>query len=76
MDRTPKTTMKFLAVLFIVVALSGCYQTVNQFDMKRAAKACGSVEEIVDIGSHAVGAETVQCFDGKKYSLNAVDMTQ
>lgn len=37
-----------LIFLFPLVLLSGCvYQTVNQFDLYRATKLCGSVETLL-----------------------------
>ena len=64
--------MKCLSVLPALL-LTGCfYQTVNQFDIERASKACGGVEKVVEISAHAQGDEVVLCKNGKKYNLHMV----
>ena len=46
--------------------LSGCmYQSVDQYDLSRAIKVCGSAENIFRIKSHFLGFENVRCFDTK-----------
>lgn len=62
--------MKFLVVILSCVMLSGCfYQTVNQYDIRRAIKLCGSIENVVEISSYATGAETATCFDKGAFPL-------
>ena len=60
-------------VFIMCLSLTGCfYQTVNQFDIERASKACGGVEKVVEISAHAQGDEVVLCKNGKKYNLHMV----
>ena len=64
--------MKCLSVLPALL-LTGCfYQTVNQFDIERASKACGGVEKVVEISAGYLGNEVVLCKNGKKYSLRMI----
>ena len=64
--------MKCLSVLPALL-LTGCfYQTVNQFDIERASKACGGVEKIVEISSTFLGGESALCKNGKKNYLHKV----
>lgn len=61
---------RVILVVVMTVALSGCfYQTVNQYDIERAAKICGSIENIVDITSRMDGLESVICRSGEKHHL-------
>ena len=61
---------RVILAVVMTVALSGCfYQTVNQYDIERAAKICGSIENIVDITSRMDGLESVICHNGEKYHL-------
>lgn len=59
---------------FIIVSmfLSGCYQTVNLYDIDRAIVACGSKENIVQITAFFIGAEEVLCRNGEHTTLNSV----
>ena len=60
-------------VFIMCLSLTGCfYQTVNQFDIERASKACGGVEKVVDISADFFGDEFVLCKNGKKYNLRFV----
>ena len=60
-------------VFIMCLSLTGCfYQTVNQFDIERASKACGGVEKVVDISADFFGDEFVLCKNGKKYNLRMV----
>ena len=64
--------MKCLSVLPALL-LTGCfYQTVNQFDIERASKACGGVEKVVEISSFYLGDEVVFCKNGKEYNLRMI----
>ena len=64
--------MKIL-VFVMCLSLTGCfYQTVNQFDIERASKACSGVEKVVEISSSYLGDEVVFCKNGKKYNLRRV----
>lgn len=66
-----------LIFLFPLVILSGCvYQTVDQFDLYRATKLCGSVENIVEISAHAAGSEFVFCKNGTRYGLDSANSSQ
>lgn len=51
--------------LALALLLSGCYQSVNKYDIDRAVKHCGGVENIVDINSHFQGTESVLCSDSQ-----------
>lgn len=60
-------------VFAMCLPLTGClYQTVNQFDIERASKACGGVEKIVEISADFFGDEFVLCKTGEKGSLHKV----
>lgn len=61
---------RLILVVAMTVALSGCfYQTVNQYDIERAVKICGSIENIVDITSRMDGLESVICHNGEKHNM-------
>lgn len=56
----------FIIALVACVSLSGCmWQSVDAYDISRATKACGSVDNIVKIDAGFLGHETVRCFDAK-----------
>lgn len=57
--------MKSVLICVSVVLLSGCYQSVNQYDISRASRVCGGVENIVEIQAHAVGGEFVVCTEDR-----------
>ena len=60
-------------VLVMCLSLTGCfYQTVNQFDIQRASKACRGTEKVVEIIADFFGDEFVLCKDGKKHNLHSV----
>ena len=60
-------------VFVMCLPLTGCfYQTVNQFDIQRASKACGGVEKIVEISSSFLGDEVALCKNGEKNGLHKV----
>lgn len=63
--------MKKLYVLIVVVFIQGCmYQSVNHDDMEAATKMCTKYSStVVEIRSHALGHEIVQCSDRKSYML-------
>lgn len=52
--------MKFTVILFAIL-LTGCYQSVNNIDIKKAIVSCKSVDNIVEIRSWADGREFVEC---------------
>ena len=57
---------KLALILASSLMLSGCtYQSVDQYDLSRAIKVCGSAENIFRIESHFAGSENVRCFDTK-----------
>lgn len=67
--------LSILTVLLVVLLLTGCfYQTVNQFDIQRASKACGGVEKIVGISATFIGDESALCKNGKKNGLHKVSV--
>lgn len=60
-------------VFVMCLSLTGCfYQSVNQFDIERASKACGGVEKIVEISSTFLGGEGALCKNGEKNYLHRV----
>ncbi len=62
---------KFIIAIIACVSLSGCmYQSVDQYDLSRAIKVCGSAENIFRIKSHFLGSENVRCFDTKGGNVN------
>ena len=72
---TNKIYAKDLAlILASSLMLSGCmYQSVDQYDLSRAIKVCGSVENIFRIKSHFLGFENVRCFDTKGGNVNLAE---
>lgn len=56
--------MKRIVVVIMCILLSGCYQSVNQYDISRATRICGSVESVVEIQANFVGWESVLCTEG------------
>lgn len=64
--------MKYF-ILIGCLSLTGCmYQTIDQFDIRRAAKFCGGVDKIVEIESTSFGRENALCTNGKYDSLFGV----
>ena len=64
--------MKIL-VFVMCLSLTGCfYQTVNQFDIKRASKSCGGVEKIVQISAAFDGQEKVLCMNAEQFILKGL----
>lgn len=56
--------MKKLVIILSAMSLTGCfYQSVDQYDLHRAIKHCGSLEQISQIRSHAVVVVHVDCTD-------------
>ena len=58
--------MKKLFVLGMLTLLSGCYQSIDQYDLRRAIAKCGSIENVSRITASAGGLETYRCFDMDK----------
>lgn len=59
-----------LLKLSTVVFLSGCvYQTVDSYDIYRAAIICNGADNIVKISAYALGLEDVECKNGTVISL-------
>ena len=64
--------MKYL-ILIGCLSLTGCfYQTVNQFDIQRASKACGGVEKIVHVAAAFDGQEKVLCLNAEQFILKGL----
>lgn len=62
---------KTITVIMLCLALQGCFhQSVNAWDIYRASKLCGSVEDIVVINAFANGAETATCKNNERIDLN------
>ena len=57
--------MKKFSIL-ICLFLTGCYQTVNQWDIERAIVMCGQLENIVDITASFEGTEKATCKPNNK----------
>lgn len=53
--------MKYLSILILAFSLQGCYQMVDQSDIHRAIKVCGTIENINEIQAHVNGQETFSC---------------
>jgi hypothetical protein len=64
--------MKYIIIAVTSIFLSGCYQTVNLYDIDRAIVVCGSKENIVQITAFFIGAEEVLCRNGEGKNLNGV----
>lgn len=62
--------MKYIAIILVAFSLSGCWQSVNQYDIQDAIKECGSLEQVVHISANFVGVEGVTCMDGRKIILH------
>lgn len=64
------SAIKSAVVLGVCLFLQGCfYQAVNSFDIYKAIRICGSLEDIVEIASHFTGMEKVLCKNNKIYHL-------
>jgi len=64
--------MKYL-ILISCLSLTGCfYQTVDQFDIQRASKACGGVEKVVRISAAFDGQEKVLCINAEQFHLKGL----
>ena len=66
--------MKTLIILLSSISLSGCYQTVNQFDIERATVACNGVQNIVNISANFAGDERVVCRNKGSQSISLYDV--
>jgi hypothetical protein len=60
---------RVILAVIVVYVLSGCHQAVNQYDIQRAEKICGSVENIVEIYATFDAREVVLCFNGERKQL-------
>ena len=58
--------------LTLALLLSGCYQSVNTYDINRAVKHCGGVENIVEINLVFTGDESVLCSDGQRENMRGL----
>lgn len=61
--------MKSVMILTLALCLQGCYQAVDSWDIERAIKLCGGVENIVKIGAFFDGDEIVRCKSGVREIL-------
>lgn len=52
--------MKFTAILFATL-LTGCYQSLNNTDLKKAMYTCKDINNIDYIKSTFIGDEIVKC---------------
>ena len=64
--------MKYTSIIVASIFLSGCYQTVNLYDIDRAIVVCGSKENIVQITAWFIGDEAVMCRDSKTHNLDGI----
>ena len=63
--------MKLIVIMILPVMLTGCFfQTVNQYDIVAAIKACGGIEKVAEISVWGLGREVVTCTDNKKTFLH------
>lgn len=62
--------MKYIAIVLVAFSLSGCYQSVNQWDLQDAATICGGVEKIAHINSLFSGDERVTCTNSQSRALH------
>lgn len=53
--------MKYLSILILAFSLQGCYQMIDQSDIHRAIKVCGTIENINEIQAHFTADETFSC---------------
>lgn len=60
---------RVIVAVLMVAALSGCHQAVNQYDIRRAEKICGNVENIAEIQATFDTREIVICFNGERKVL-------
>lgn len=64
--------MKPMFVVIMCILLSGCYQSVNQYDISRAIRICGDIESVVEIYAHSNGSENVLCKTGRVQSMSSL----
>lgn len=64
--------MKLITMLLFILTLSGCYQTINQFDIRRAAQLCNGVDNVVEISAYMLSMEEAVCFNGQSMMLHLV----
>ena len=62
--------MKYVALATLVLSLSGCYQTVNDWDIEEAQKKCSDHGGIAQIRADILGTEYVTCRDNTGYRLH------
>lgn len=53
--------MKYLSVIILALSLQGCYQMVDQSDIHRAIKTCGTIENIQFIKAYFDSIESFSC---------------
>lgn len=53
--------MKYLSILVLTLSLQGCYQMVDQSDIHKAIKLCGTLENIQSIYAWSGGDENFKC---------------
>lgn len=65
--------LKYIALIITALALQGCmWQTVDSYDISRAVKFCGGVENVAKIKAAFAGDERVFCYDNTSSSLDHV----
>ena len=65
--------INLISAVVIAISLTGCYQVVNSWDIERATKICGGIENVVEISARIDGSEFVQCKVGLNRSLNKAE---
>jgi hypothetical protein len=56
---------KILSIIVCSLLLQGCfYQTINHWDIERAAYFCNGIEAVVEITARFDGEEHVTCHNG------------
>ncbi len=63
--------IKLISAVVLAISLTGCYQVVNSWDIERATKICGGLENVVAIAAHINGTEAVQCKTGPTRNLKS-----
>ena len=62
--------MKYIVLLPLILGLSGCYQTVNDWDIEEAQQVCSNHGGVHAITASFLGTESVICRDGTGYRLH------
>lgn len=64
--------IKIITASILAFSLTGCYQVVNQYDINRAIKYCGSKENILEITAGFLGEEYATCLNKPGERLSTI----